>query len=306
MTKNLSDIVKRRTQGARPSGTSADGVLSQMMGTATAPLDIARPIADLLLREIDLDRIKLDPTQPRKTYSEAALAELAESITNEGLIQAIGVFWSDKEDAYIVYYGERRFRAARLAGLTAIPAVIWPEKTDDVDLAFKRMVENEQREPIPAIEAAQAIQELMDRAQLSQREIAKKLAKSPMYVSELLSILKIEPKLLAKAKDLPKNALVQIARAKDPTEQKRLFKVALSSDKPHTVVKQERAKAKAEHGPRDVRRYVVDGKPVTVTVTIDKEPDQVTTQEVIEALTWVVQKLAAEEMSRLGEGPPHA
>lgn len=306
MSKSLSDAVKRRTQGRRDSGAHVDGVLSQMMGSSTAPLDVARPIADLLLREIDLDHIKLDPAQPRKTYSEAALEELAQSLTEEGLIQAIGVFWSEDQAAYVVFYGERRYRAAQRAGLKSIPAVIWPARPDDVELAFKRIVENEQREPIPAIEAAQAIQELMGRAQLSQREVAKKLAKSPMYVNELLSILKISPKLLAKAKGLPKKALVEIAREKEPKEQERLFKAALASEKPHTIVKEEREKARAEHAPRAVRRYAVEGQAATVTVTIEREPGEVTTQEVIEALTWVVQKLVGEEMTRLNGGPPNA
>lgn len=304
MNKNLSDIVKRRTQGRPADGGLAGSVLGQMMGSGTAPVDIARPLPDLLLREIDLNRIKLDPSQPRKTYSEAALEELAQSLTEEGLIQAIGVFWSPEEDAYVVFYGERRYRAAERAGLASIPAVIWPARPDDVELAFKRIVENEQREPIPAIEAAQAIQELMERAKLSQREVARKLAKSPMYVNELLSILKIDPKLLGKAKGLPKKALVEIARAKDPKEQERLFRAALSSEKPHTVVKEERERTRAGAPPHTVRRFPVEGRNASVTVTLAKPPEEVTTKEIIEALTWVVQKLAAEEIGRLEKDTP--
>lgn len=293
MTKNLSDAVKRRTQGPRAAGSQVDGILGQMMGTGVAPVDIARPIPDLLLREIDITRITLDPTQPRKTYSETALEELAQSVAEEGLIQAIGVFWSETEQTYVVFYGERRFRAAQRAGLARIPAVIWPTRPDDVELAFKRIVENEQREPIPAIEAAQAIQELMDRARLSQREVARKLGKSPMYVNELLAILKLPPPLLARSRGLPKRALVEIARAKDPAEQERLLRSALSSESPHTAVKEARERERADHSPRTVRRYKVSGRPVTITVQIAQAPETVTDDEVIEALELLILTLKA-------------
>ena len=123
--------------------------------------------------EIDLDRIARNPDQPRENFDEAALGELAASIAVHGVIQPV-IVRTRADGAYELIAGERRLRAARLAGLDTIPSIVRDAEaaTDSLELA---LIENLQREDLNPIETALAYRELIDRFGLTHEAVARQV-----------------------------------------------------------------------------------------------------------------------------------
>lgn len=153
-------------------------------------------------QEINIDEIKVDPCQPRKNFDN--IEDLAESIKLHGVISPITVFKTDKMDFYRLCFGERRYRAAKLAGLKSIPAIV----INDVikDLFEKQLVENVQREELSFDEIAETIKHLVDVKKKKKKDIAQSLSKSNSYVTLYYNYAKIDDdikKLLTpKTKDI--------------------------------------------------------------------------------------------------------
>jgi ParB family transcriptional regulator, chromosome partitioning protein len=136
--------------------------------------------------EVPLDRIGPNPHQPRARFDEEELAELAASIAEHGVIQPI-VVRTAADGGYELIAGERRVRAARQAGLTSVPAVIRDSSNEGVlELA---LVENVQRADLNAIEEAAAYRELIDRFGLTHEEVAQRVGKSRVAISNALRLL---------------------------------------------------------------------------------------------------------------------
>ncbi|MBZ5639210.1 MAG: ParB/RepB/Spo0J family partition protein [Acidobacteriia bacterium] len=294
--KDLKAAMTRTAALAARSSAAHTGALEQVLGGAAADAPMPAKILPGA-RLIPLDEIEPDPQQPRQTMDKAALADLAASIRENGVLQPITVRWIAEHKVYRIITGHRRVTAARLAKIGTVPAIVQPESFDQRKTLLHQLVENIQREGIPPIEEARALQAFTESQGISQREAAKRLGKQVVYVNELLTILKIEPKLLVKASTLPKRALVEIGRGKDQAEQERLLKAALSSSTPHAELKREKAKAKESAAPHCRKHYDVPESSATVTVTFDRDSEEVSSEDVIEALTKVVQRLAAEGIS---------
>jgi len=138
--------------------------------------------------KISIDRIKPNPNQPRKHIKEETLKELAESIKQKGIIQPIIV--REKEGYYEIIAGERRWRAAQIAGLQEIPVVIRNDisELESLELA---LIENIQREDLNSIDLALAYNELIEKYNLTQEELAKILGKSRSAIANTLRLLKL-------------------------------------------------------------------------------------------------------------------
>ena len=145
--------------------------------------------------EISMDSIHPNPDQPRKYFSEEELAELKESIAEYGVLQPV-IVKKEKDGGYFLIAGERRFRAARLAGLTRIPAVI--RDFSERDAAVIAVVENVQREDLSFIEEAWAYKKLLDEFGLTQGELASKIGKKQSTISNKLRILTLPQDILNK------------------------------------------------------------------------------------------------------------
>ena len=145
-------------------------------------------IATLPLREIEPD-----PNQPRKQFSQEALDELAQSIIEHGLLQPIAVR-SAPSGGYQIIAGERRWRAARIAGLAEVPVVI-KEVTDEQAMELA-LIENLQREDLDPVEEAFGYQQLMEHCNLTQEQAAKKLGKSRSALANSLRLLNLPPEAL--------------------------------------------------------------------------------------------------------------
>lgn len=112
-------------------------------------------------RIIDIDKIKPDPDQPRKTFPQESLIELSNSIKEHGVLQPITVEYIEAEDYYKIISGERRFHASKLAGLTTMPCMVH-DGVDSKDRYAKQLIENIQREDFTPIEKARALLEYRD------------------------------------------------------------------------------------------------------------------------------------------------
>ena len=140
------------------------------------------------ISEIALSKIYANPDQPRHTFDEEALNELAQSISEHGVISPI-TLRKDTNGQYMIIAGERRFRAAKIAGLTSIPAYIRTAKDEQV--MEWALIENIQREDLDAIEIALAYQRLMDEYNLTQERMSERVGKKRATIANYLRLLKL-------------------------------------------------------------------------------------------------------------------
>ena len=145
--------------------------------------------------EIPLHRIQRNPDQPRLAFNETQLGELAASIAVHGVLQPI-IVRELADGGYQLIAGERRARAAQLAGLETIPAVVRDAAGDETSLELA-LIENLQREDLNAIETAQAYRELIDRFGMTHEAVARQVGKSRVAVSNALRLLDLAPETRA-------------------------------------------------------------------------------------------------------------
>ena len=144
-----------------------------------------------IVQKIPVGRIRPNRHQPRRNFDEASLAELSESIKVRGLLQPISVWKDSGEEDFELIAGERRLRAARLAGLTEIDAIVKKNLDDEQKLGLSLM-ENIQRENLNSVDTALAYKQLMDLFGVSQSDIAKQVHKSRAAVSNTLRLLELD------------------------------------------------------------------------------------------------------------------
>ena len=144
-------------------------------------------------KEIEIGLIDRNPDQPRKIFDDGALAELASSIKNYGVIQPIIV--KEVNGRYVIIAGERRWRASRLAGLKTIPCVI--KNYTEQEVSEIAIIENLQREDLNPIESAKAIKSLIQQYKLTQDEVADKIGKSRPAVANTLRLLLLPESIIS-------------------------------------------------------------------------------------------------------------
>lgn len=138
------------------------------------------------IEEIALSDIRPNPYQPRKTFDEALLQELAESIKHTGVFQPV-ILRKSAIKGYEIVAGERRVRASRLAGKETIPAIV--RQLDESLMIEIAILENLQREDLNPLEEAMAYQNLMSKLNLTQKEVSERLGKSRPYIANYLRLL---------------------------------------------------------------------------------------------------------------------
>ena len=165
------------------------------LGTGLAALFADADIMqdDAPLKMVPIEKIEPREDQPRKSFDEDSLAELAGSISRYGLIQPITVRARDNGD-YQIVAGERRWRASRIAGLAELPVRI--VEADDVRTAQMALVENLQREDLNPIEEAEGYRQLIEEFSMTQEEAAKSVGRSRPAVANSLRLLSLSPKVL--------------------------------------------------------------------------------------------------------------
>jgi ParB family chromosome partitioning protein len=184
--------IKKRGLGRSLSDLGLNELLSRIKDEP-APLDQGNwQTDDAVLKQIAVDQIKPGKYQPRRELDDHALEELADSIRSQGIIQPIVVRPVEK-GGYEIIAGERRWRAAKMAGLTTIPALI-RSIPDEAAIAMA-LIENIQRENLNAIEEAIALQRLSQEFDLTHQQIATLVGKSRATISNLLRLLNLPPEV---------------------------------------------------------------------------------------------------------------
>lgn len=149
------------------------------------------------IQQLPLNELRVNPYQPRKTFNEESLNELAESIKEHGVFQPIIVKKSIK--GYEIVAGERRFRASKLAGKETIPAIV--RNFTDEEMMEIAVLENLQRENLNAVDEANAYKTLMENLHLTQDQVSKRVNKSRSHITNLLGILSLPEDVLTLVKE---------------------------------------------------------------------------------------------------------
>ena len=150
------------------------------------------------LEELSVESIVPNPKQPRTTFDDNALEELADSIATLGLIQPITVR-KEENGKYVIISGERRWRATKLAGLKTIAAYI--READDKELHEMALVENIQRQDLNAMEIAISLQRLIDECGVTQENVAQRVGKKRSTVANYLRLMQMKPEVQAALKE---------------------------------------------------------------------------------------------------------
>ena len=171
---------------------------------------------------VKISNVEPNRNQPRKQFDEDALLELSESVKQYGILQPLLV--SDKKDYYEIIAGERRWRAAKLAGLKEVPVIV--KEFSAQELVEISLIENIQREDLNPYEKALGIRNLMDKYGLTQEEVSKRIGKSRSAVSNTVRILNLAPDVLELVKEgkLSEGHCKALAAI---TDQKRQYEMAI-------------------------------------------------------------------------------
>ena len=193
------------------------------------------------LKEINIKDLRVNPYQPRKTFNEESLKELAESIKEHGVIQPIIVKKSIK--GYEIVAGERRYRASILAGKETIPAII--KDFTDNEMMEIAVLENLQRGNLNVIEEAEAYHSLMNNLNLTQEQVAQRVGKSRSHITNLLGLLKLpeEVKEMVKENKISMAHARTLSKLEDPEKIKELASKVIN-EKMNVRILEEETKTK--------------------------------------------------------------
>lgn len=256
--------------------------------------------SDSVGRLIDIDRIEPNPTQPRKEFGD--LSEMVASIKEKGILEPILV--RSHEGRYQIIAGERRFQAAKLAGLLHIPCI-------EVDVDSKGMleislIENLQRKDLTAFEESAALQRLCDQFRYTHEEIARKLGKSRTVITEALSLQRLPEEIQERCRQADitsKSMLLQIVRQEDTDKMHELID-RISGE---GITREEARRFGQEDGRRKKpRNFVFRFKPEdqSFRFSMTFARGEVERQEIVRALQEVLRRLLEEDHSPVAVAMP--
>lgn len=209
-------------------------------------MDDVQPSGSSAINEIAIDLIKPNPGQPRINFDEEALEELATSIRELGIIQPL-TLRSAEAGTYMIISGERRYRAAKLAGLDTVPAYV--RTANDSELTEMALIENIQREDLNAIEIALTFRKLIDQYNLTQERLSERIGKKRATIANFLRLLKLpaEVQLGLRDKAVDMGHARALLSVEKPTMQLKLYNEILKKGLSVRQVEQ-RAKEMNEEG----------------------------------------------------------
>lgn len=213
--------------------------------------------------DISIDEISPNPWQPRRDFDEESLNALASSIRENGLIQPV-VVRKKKDGTYELAAGERRWRAAKMAGLTVIPAI--SKEYDDRSMAEMALVENLQRKDLNPVDEGMAYRKLMDEYGLTQENISKKVGKSRPYVANMVRLLDLPEEVkdfLSKGQLTAGQARPLLGLESDAEKvqlARRIVKEGLSARKVEDIIREGKKPKKKEDPPAAAFMKAVEEK----------------------------------------------
>ena len=207
--------------------------------------------------DIDINCIKQNPNQPRKTFDPDALLELRDSIISNGILQPLLVE-EIADNVYVIVAGERRYRAAKLAGLASVPCIV--RTFNDLQRMEVSLIENIQRESLNPVEEARAYAYLLAQSGITQEELAKKVGKSRPTITNSVRILNLPDKMLdalEKGYFSPGHARALLS-VENPADQEILFTKIIDEDL--TVRQAESMAADFNSGKRAINKLPLENK----------------------------------------------
>ncbi len=224
--------------------------LGRGLGALIEDADQAPRAPGAAINEIDIDKIEVNPFQPRKNFDEESLRELASSIREIGIIQPITVRQLNG-DTYQLITGERRYKAASLAGLESIPAYI--RTAEDQNMLEMALVENIQREDLDSIEVAISYQRLLEEVGLTQENLSDRVGKKRSTISNYLRLLRLPAEIQLGIRD----RLISMGHARalvnipDPNIQLEIFQKIIKDDLSVRKVEELVRRTNNARGPRE-------------------------------------------------------
>jgi ParB family chromosome partitioning protein len=209
-------------------------------------------------RMLPVEQIRPNPEQPRKALGD--LRELADSIRQKGVLEPLLVRFVPREDCYYIISGERRYHAARAAGLREVPCI--EKSADEAETLEISLIENIQRKDLTPFEEADGLQRLAEQFDYSHEELAKRLGKARSSVSETLSLRNIPESLRKKCVEngvTTKSLLLQIAR--QPTERKMLELFARILQSGLTRDEARKVRSDEKDGPQKPQPFIFQYEP---------------------------------------------
>lgn len=187
------------------------------------------PRGSSAIQEISIDSIVPNPEQPRRDFDEESLEELATSIRELGIVQPLTLRLAD-DGTHQIIAGERRWRAARKAGLTSVPAYV--RTASDMEVTEMALIENIQREDLNAVEVALAFKKLIDVYKLTQERLSERLGKKRTTIANHLRLLKLPAEIQLGLRDrkLDMGHARALLAVDDPKKQLKLYKRILRED----------------------------------------------------------------------------
>lgn len=243
--------------------------------------------------EMLLENIVPDPDQPRKEFEPGSLERLAESIKSRGLLQPIRVRWNPALGKHVILVGERRYRAAMLAGLTSVPCTFVETELTQAEILEEQLVENLLREDLNPIDQATSFKRYMELVGCHAKDLARLLKVAPSTVTRALSLLKLPEGVQEQIAegDIPAKTGFEIAKLRDDTARRevaeKVIAQKLTADDAAKVVRQKKGKSAKGRGVTETFR-LEGGIKVVVTA-----PKKVSAEDILRALEQAVEQARA-------------
>lgn len=193
-TNEKIEITQETEEITKDHPREETGILAEEKRENTMTNDLIPNVKEtngIMVQRISIDKIRANRYQPRQEFDESALDELKDSIVQHGILQPILLRQLPDDQGYELVAGERRFRAAKLAGLLDVPALVRP--LSDAASTEIALIENLQREDLNAIEEARAYQNLLQNFALTQEALAERVGRSRSHIANMMRLLKLDP-----------------------------------------------------------------------------------------------------------------
>jgi ParB family chromosome partitioning protein len=285
MGGNLAESIGVRTAPVRafPLGAvSGPGKASQKDGYTR----------DRSAGEMLLANIVPDPEQPRKEFDQGAIERLSESIKARGLLQPLRVRWNPELGKHVILVGERRYRAARMAGLASVPCIFVETELTEAEILEEQLVENLLREDLNAIEQAQSFKRYMELVGCHAKDVAQLLKVAPSTVTRALSLLKLPEAVQEQIAEggIPAKTGFEIAKLKDDTARKtvaeKVVKENLTAEDAARVVRKKKGGAVPKAKGTNETFRTANGVKIVVAA-----PRKLSVEEMVQALLETVEQL---------------
>jgi ParB family chromosome partitioning protein len=224
------------------------------------PARLQGVIRDKDAARIDIDRIAPDPRQPREEFGEDALLRLADSLRQRGQLQPIRVRWDEGQGKYVILIGERRWRAARMAGMTTLSCIVVEGDLSDAERLSIQLVENALREDLRPVEQARAYQTLMESHGWSGNQLARELHIAQASVAKALALLDLPEPVQDQVDrgELAASVAYEVSKLPDDEQRLQLASAAVAEKLTRSEVAEAVKAVRARRPPPDARPEPVE------------------------------------------------